>query len=110
MKRTITAVLVTLALALSVITSTTAYAGPLDDAFTAYERKDHKEAARLLTPLVAQGDDIAQFILGTMYESGRGVAQNYEEAARLYGLAAAQGNADAKTFNAIKTSSVVNAL
>ena len=41
------------------------------------------------------GDAIPQLRLGTMYEEGRGVAQNLTEARRWYGLAAARGNADA---------------
>ena len=32
-----------------------------------------------------------------MYDNGQGVAQDYKEAVRLWGLAAAQGNASAQT-------------
>jgi TPR repeat protein len=32
-----------------------------------------------------------------MFQNGQGVAQDYAEAARLYGLAAAQGDADAQS-------------
>lgn len=42
-----------------------------------------------------QGLATAQNLLGSMYEGGEGVAQNFEEAARWYRLAAEQGNANA---------------
>ena len=41
------------------------------------------------------GDAEAQFNLGTMFENGRGVAQDRAEAIRWYRLAAAQGHAKA---------------
>ena len=39
---------------------------------------------------------IAQYNLGVMYDNGQGVTQDYKEAVRLYGLAAAQGDASAQ--------------
>ena len=41
------------------------------------------------------GDAVAHYILGFKYYTGRGVAQDHEEAARWYRLAADQGFADA---------------
>ena len=38
----------------------------------------------------------AQLNLGLMYAQGQGVPQDYQEAVRLYRLAAEQGNADAQ--------------
>jgi len=43
-----------------------------------------------------QGNAIAQFILGSMYENGEGVAQDYKEAMKWYQKAAEQGDADAQ--------------
>ena len=43
-----------------------------------------------------QGDAQAQNNLGVMYENGRGVPQDYDEAVKWYRLAAAQGDADAQ--------------
>jgi hypothetical protein len=45
-----------------------------------------------------QGDATAQVALGEMYHKGRGVKQDFAEAARWYRTAAEQGNADAQ-FN-----------
>ena len=46
--------------------------------------------------LAAEGDAVAQFELGVLYAFGRGVPQDYEEAARWYRLAADQGHASAQ--------------
>ena len=43
-----------------------------------------------------QGDAYAQFDLGVMYDTGRGVPQDAAEAVRWYRLAAAQGDAYAQ--------------
>jgi len=43
-----------------------------------------------------QGNAIAQFILGSMYENGEGVAQDYIEAMMWYHKAAEQGDTDAQ--------------
>ena len=45
-----------------------------------------------------QGDAIAQFNLGNMYASGRGVLEDDAEAVRWYRLAAEQGHADAQFY------------
>lgn len=45
-----------------------------------------------------QGDAASQFNFGLMYDTGEGVAQDYQEAVRWYRLAAAQGHANAQ-FN-----------
>jgi len=46
--------------------------------------------------LANQGDAIAQNTLGDMYNEGKGVAQDFTEAVRLYKLSANQGNAFAQ--------------
>ncbi len=43
-----------------------------------------------------QGDAAAQYNLGVCYYNGEGVTQNKTEAARLFRLAATQGDEDAK--------------
>ena len=47
----------------------------------------------VLRAKVAQGDAIAAFALGLNYDLGKGVPQDHEEAARLWRLAAGQGEA-----------------
>ena len=74
----------------------TANAAPIDDAFAAHQRGDYAQALKILRPLAAQGNALAQSSIGWMYFSGYGVTQNYQEAVKWYRLAAAQGNAEAQ--------------
>jgi len=46
--------------------------------------------------LANQGDDVAQFDLGLLYNKGWGVPRDYVQAVRWYRRAADQGNADAQ--------------
>ena len=52
-------------------------AGPLEDADAAYSKGDHAAALRLLRPPANQGDAVAQFNLGVMYDNGHGVPQDH---------------------------------
>ena len=72
----------------------------LEEGFAAYQQGDYATALREFRPLAVQGDAVAQFaqfVLGVMYDNGQGVAQDYQEAAKWYRLAAAQGNAFAQS-------------
>ncbi len=62
----------------------------------AFIRGDYATALKEYRPLAEQGDAVAQFALGTMYENGRGVPQDDKEAVRWYRLAAEQGEASAQ--------------
>ena len=58
-----------------------ATAGPaaadlLGDGAAAYEAGDYGEAAHIWRPLAEGGDAMAQFNLGLLYETGRGVAED----------------------------------
>jgi len=79
----------TLVLALSM----SALAGPLEDAYGAYERGDYATAVLLFRPLAEQGNAQAQAQLGFMFNAGRGVSQDYEQAAAWYRRSAEGGNA-----------------
>ena len=74
-----------------------ATADPLSDAQRASDMGDYTKAARLLKPLAAKGNAVAQFKLATLYISGKGVSQNNKEAIRLYRLSAEQGHAVAQS-------------
>jgi hypothetical protein len=65
-----------------------ANAGQLEDGTAAHDRGDFVTAIKLWRPLADQGVAQAQFFLGTMYENGKGVAQDYGEAMKWYRLAA----------------------
>src|SRR3954470_11042434 len=59
---------------------------------SAFNRQQFLLAAQNFFPLAEHGDAAAQSYLGFMYETGRGVPQNYTEAAMWYRRAAEQGD------------------
>jgi uncharacterized protein len=68
-----------------------AKAGPLDDGNAAMHRKDFAAALELLGPLARDGNAIAQFNLGFLFDEGLGVPQNHMRAFNWYLKAANQG-------------------
>ena len=74
----------------------TVVAGPFEDAVAAYEKGDHVTALQLFRPLADDGREDAQYYLGFMYYNAKGVARDYDEAAKWFRLAAEQGHADAQ--------------
>ncbi len=64
--------------------------------FDALEQGDFATAARHLQTAAQQGDPLAQYWLGRLYRSGRGVPQNAAAAHRWFAQAAAQGLAIAQ--------------
>jgi uncharacterized protein len=78
--------------------SRAAAAGPLEDAHAALQRGDYATAYALARPLADQGLAVAQLVLGVMYGGGRGVPQNYAEAANWLHRAADQGRPEAQTI------------
>jgi uncharacterized protein len=73
-----------------------AVCGPLEDSRASYDRGDYATALRLARPLADQGNAVAQFILGVMYDSGKGVLQDDAEAMKWYRKAADQGESNAQ--------------
>ena len=70
----------------------------LADGAAAYEAGDYGEAAKAWRPLAEGGDPMAQFNLGLLYETGRGVAEDATQASAWYERAALQGVTQAQ-FN-----------
>lgn len=66
------------------------FADQLGDAGAAYEGGDFAEALRLWRPPAEEGNAIAQFWIGHMYRTGRGVEKDMEEAIKWFRRAAAQ--------------------
>lgn len=62
----------------------------------AFSRGDFVRASSIMIPLAERGDPTAQAYLGFMFETGRGVPQNYSEAAMWYRRSAEQGNGTAQ--------------
>ncbi len=67
-----------------------------DDAAKAWHSGDYATAAKLYRSLAARGHTKAQYWLGHMYKSGKGVPQDYAEAVKWYRKAAEQGHAEAQ--------------
>lgn len=78
------------------ILATPVAAGPYEDAFAAYKSGAYLTALTLWRPLANQGNVHAQYGLGTMYDNGQGVPQDYAETVKWYRTAADQGNAYAQ--------------
>lgn len=58
----------------------------------AYTKKDYATALKEFKPVADQGNPDAQFMLGYMYASGKGVLQDYIRAHMWFNLSASQGN------------------
>src|SRR4051812_8836960 len=69
-----------------------AQAQSLSRGVSAFNRQDYAQASRAFIPLAERGNPSAQAYLGFMFETGRGVPQNYTEAAMWYRRAAEQGD------------------
>ncbi|WP_082078839.1 tetratricopeptide repeat protein [Bradyrhizobium sp. LTSP849] len=73
-----------------------AHAQSLGRGLSAFQRQDYVTASRILIPLAERGNAAAQSHLGFLFETGRGVPQNYTEAAMWYRRAAEQGDSRAQ--------------
>ena len=78
------------------VPSFSAHADALDDARTAVNTRDFDRAYQLLRPLAEQGNAEAQYNLGVLYRTGRGVPKDYSAAFNWFGKAAAQKHAQAQ--------------
>lgn len=73
-----------------------AWAGPLEDAQAAYAAGDYAKAMSLFRPAADQGNPIAQYNVGILYENGQGVPQDFRQAAEWYRKGADQGYSEAQ--------------
>ena len=88
--RSLAATLLTLTLLL--FSTTVGWSADLQKGLDAANRGDYAAALREWEPLAEQGDSVAQYNLGFMYENGIGVPQSYKAAVKWYTLSAEQGN------------------
>jgi hypothetical protein len=84
------------ALVLLLVPAMPLHAQSLGAGLSAFQRQDYVTASRILIPLAERGNAAAQSYLGFMFETGRGVPQNYTEAAMWYRRAAEQGDTRAQ--------------
>lgn len=66
------------------------------EAMAAYRVADYTTAYREFLPLAEKGMAAAQYKLGLMYENGRGVPKDLDQAEKWYALAADQGYSSAQ--------------
>ncbi len=67
-----------------------------ESALAALQSRDYVTAYRQILPLANQGHPHAQYTVGYLYDFGRGVGQDYGEAAKWYRFAAEQGLPEAQ--------------
>ena len=60
--------------------SSVVFGDDFDDGLDAYQKQDYKTAHKLWLPLAEQGYGLAQYNLGVMYRTGRGIPQDYVSA------------------------------
>ena len=53
-----------------------------NDGLAAYSAGDYETAVHKFKALAEQGDTVAQYNLGSMYENGQGILQNNKEAVK----------------------------
>lgn len=97
-------------LVLVVIAQSPASAGTAEDGLSAAARGDFDLARRLWGQAAKDGDASAAFLLGDMYEHGRGIPVDRVEAGRWYFLAAEKGDAVAKARLAAISDGAFNAM
>ncbi len=68
----------------------------LQTGIDAYNKGSYQFALETVTPLANDGDNTAQYLLGTLYYHGLGVEKNLVEAMKWFTLAAEKGNAKAQ--------------
>ena len=73
-------------------------AAGLDKAATAYKKGDYKSAAKEYKRLAYIGDAKAQFCIGWMYYTGKGVTQNLVQAYKWASLSANYGEKESVEF------------
>ena len=70
----------------------------INDGWVAYQQRDFRTALKEFQVSAEQGDVIAQYAIGWMYDNGEGVSQDDRQAFSWYKKAAEQGYAQAQ-FN-----------
>jgi len=83
-------------LILSIALSPLSWGADFQRGLTAAQNGDFATALREWMPLAEQGDVLAQYNLGLLYDMGKGVPQDYKAAAKWFTEAAKQGDADAQ--------------
>ena len=86
-----------LMLAMQILTSPGAVAGPWEDGMASYNRGDYVPAIKVFRAMATQGNARAQSLLGVMYRRGQGVIHSPVHAFLWLSRAASRGDSRAKT-------------
>ena len=84
------------AIALFLLSAAPPAVAGMAEAMAAYRQADYTGAAHHLRPLADSGDAKAQFWLGRLYASGRGVPKSHQHAMRWFERAGRQGHVAAQ--------------
>ena len=95
--RIVPAILTSLAIAL-VAAPSPSHGAPTDQAVIAMRKGEYRKAFNELRPLAAKHNVNAEFLLGMLYDSGKGVAQDQAAAAMWYRRAAEQRHLMAQLY------------
>lgn len=92
-----TVIVVAIAVMATFLSHQPALAGPPEDRLAAREAGEDATALEKNSALAAKGDAPAQFAIGLIYQTGRGVTQDDAQAAVWFQKAAQQGDVRAQT-------------
>ncbi len=88
--------LVALLIVSLVFATAPAFSADYQKGVDAANKGDYKTALREWLPFAEQGNAVAQYNLGLLYQKGWGVPQDYKQALKWYHLSAEQGHVDAQ--------------
>jgi len=89
---------ITFSLTFLFLFSGSVYGDDYQDGYDAYLKQDYKTAHKLWLPLAKQGNGLAAYHFGEMYEQGHGVTQDYQESYKWYLISAGYGYAKGQHF------------
>jgi len=89
-------------IALMLFATTPAAAGGFEDGLAAYRAGDYQKAVGLWKQSAEQGNVRAQYFLGVMYKTGKGVPKDDFKAVHWYTKAAKQGDVRAQSVVAVR--------
>jgi TPR repeat protein len=85
-----------IAVAMTVLSVSSVLSQDFQKGLQAYDAGDYLTALKEFLPLADDGDAESQYLLGTIFQDGYGIPQDFTEAAKWYSFAADQNHASAQ--------------